>query len=105
MAKAKRAGTWFGLSRAQRGMYSLAMRLDIKLESADLLRALVSVLKTLWETCDKAGVAFVRGMRLAWAFSEAAVAWGNTDAREWRNNRTYIGFLADFCGGGKSKYC
>ena len=93
MTRAKRAGAWFGLSRAQRGLYSLAMRLDIKLESFELLRALVSVLKCLRETCTQSGVAFVRAMRLAWAMSDAAVVWGNAKAREWRNDRNYIRFL------------
>jgi hypothetical protein len=94
MIRAKRAGTWFGLSKLHRGLYGLAMRLEVKLQSPELLRALVSVLKRLRETCDRAGVAFVRAVRLAWAFSEAAVSWGNADARKWRNDRTYIGFLA-----------
>ena len=93
MVRAKRAGAWFGLSRTQRGLYTLAMRLDIKLESFELLRALVSVLKCLRETCTRAGVGFVRAMSLAWAMSEAAVTWGNAKAHEWRNDRNYIRFL------------
>ena len=94
MIKAKRAGTWFKLPRLQRSLYSLAMRLDVKLQSRELLRALVSVLKALRQTCDKAGIAFVGAMRLAWAYSEAAVGWGNAKAREWRNDGNYIRFLA-----------
>ena len=100
MIRAKRAGTWFGLDRVKRGLYSLAMRLDLKLESHELLRALVSVLKCLRETCDRAGVAFVRALRLAWAISEAAVGWGNAKARDWRNDQTYIRFLAVSLEGG-----
>ena len=94
MFRAKRAGTWFGLSRAQRGLYSLALQLDVKLQSHDLLRALVSVLKHLRQTCDRAGIAFVRAVKLAWVISDAAVEWGNGGAREWRNNQDYIRFLA-----------
>ena len=94
MVRAKRAGTWFALGRAQRGLYSLALRLDVKLRSHDLLAALVSVLKTLRETCDRAGIAFTRATRLAWAISEAAIGWGNKDAREWRNDQDYVRFLA-----------
>ena len=75
-------------------MYELAMRLHVKLQSHDLLRALVGVLKDLRETCGVVGAAFVRATRLAWAISEAAVGWGNPKAREWRNDRNYIGFLA-----------
>lgn len=94
MIRAKRAGTWFGLPKLQRSLYSLAMRLDVKLQSPELLRALVSVLKSLRQTCDRAGAALVRATRMAWALSEAAVGWGNSWAREWRNDGTYIRFLA-----------
>ena len=94
MLRAKRAGTWFRLRRRERGMFELAMRLDVKLQSHDLLRALVAVLRNLRQTCDRAGISFVRAMRMAWAFSEAAVTWGNAKAREWRNDQNYVRFLA-----------
>ena len=94
MIRSKRAGTWFGLDRVKRGLYSLAMRLDVKLQSPELLKALVSVLKCLKETCDRAGMAFMRAMKLAWAISEAAVRWGNAGAREWRNDQNFVKFLA-----------
>ena len=93
MIRAKRAGTWFRLPRMQRMLYGLAMRLEVKLQSPELLKALVSVLKRLRETCTSAGFAFVRAMSLAWAISEAAVMWGNPKARGWRNDRNYIRFL------------
>ena len=94
MNRARRAGIWFRLPRRERGMYELAMRLKVKLQSFDLLRALVGVLKDLRERCDRVGAALVRAMGLAWAFSEAAVAWGNAKAREWRNDQAYIRYLA-----------
>ena len=94
MIRAKRSGIWFRLLRRERGMYELAMRLEVKLQSHDLLRALLSVLKSLRETCTRVGAASVHAMRLAWAFSEAAVRWGNARAREWRNDLNYIRFLA-----------
>ena len=94
MTRAKRAGTWFRLCRRERAMYGLALRLDVKFQSHDLLKALVSVLKNLRDSCDRGYVALMKGTRLAWNFSEAAVTWGNERAREWRNDRTYIKFLA-----------
>jgi hypothetical protein len=94
MTRAKRAGTWFGLSRVQRGLYGLAMRLSLKLRSPELLRALVSVLKCLRETCDRAGVAFLRAVRLAWVFSAAAVEWGNPAAKAWRSDISYARYLS-----------
>ncbi len=69
------------------------MRLDVKLESAVLLRALVGVLKRLKEMGDRAYAVLMEGMRLAWAFSEAAVSWGNGSAKEWRSDASYASFL------------
>jgi hypothetical protein len=94
MTRAKRAGTWFGLSRVQRSLYSLAMRLPLKLRSPELLRALVSVLKCLRETCERAGGTFIRAVRLAWVFSAAAVEWGNPTAKAWRSDISYARYLS-----------
>jgi hypothetical protein len=94
MIRAKRAGTWFGLPKLQRGLYGLAMRLEVKLQSHELLKALVSILKALRETCDKTGVAFVKATGLAWVISEAAERWGNPTAHGWRNDLNYIRFLS-----------
>jgi hypothetical protein len=104
MIKAKRTGAWFGLGRAQRGLYNLALRLDVKLQSMDLLKALVSVLKCLRQKCDRAGVAFAGAMQLAWAISNAAVAWGNTKAKEWRSDMTYVRYLANSQVFGRKEY-
>jgi hypothetical protein len=94
MIKAKRAGTWFRLRRRERGLFELAMRLDVRFQSHDLLRALVSVLKNLKETCDAGFMALMKATRIAWAFSEAAVRGGYREARQWRNDQDYIRFLA-----------
>ena len=93
MIRAKRAGTWWRLPGRERGLYSLALRLDVKLQSHELLKALVSVLKSLRETCDRGYMALMRAMKVAWAFSEFAVKAGNAGAKEWRNDRLYIEFL------------
>jgi hypothetical protein len=77
----------------------LALRLDVSLQSRDLLKALVSVLKNLRESCDAGYIAMMKGLRFAWGFSEAAVAWGNESAREWRRDKQYIRFLSIVIGG------
>jgi len=97
MIRAKRGGGWFRIPKRERSMYSLAMRLEVKFQSRDLLRALVSVLKHLKEACDAGYIALTKGIRIAWAFSNAAVSWGNEDARKWRGDRNYIRFLALSC--------
>jgi len=93
MIRAKRAGTWFKLRRQERGMFELAMRLDVKLQSHDLLKALVSVLRNLRERFDKGFSLLMRATRMAWAFSEACVRAGNTSARGWRNDQNYVRYL------------
>ena len=94
MIRAKRAGTWFRLPRQQRGMFELAMRLEVKLQSHDLLKALVAVLRSLRERCDGRFSALMKATRIAWAFSEAAVRTGNEAAKGWRSDLSYIRFLA-----------
>jgi hypothetical protein len=96
MSAAKRDGSWFRLGSVERGVYSLAMRLDVKLESAVLLRALVGALKKLKEMGDRVYAALMEGMRLAWAFSDAAVSWGNEAAKGWRSDASYASFLGRF---------
>ena len=70
------------------------MRLDIKLQSHDLLKALVSVLRDLRERFDRGFDLLMRGTCMAWAFSEAAVRAGNEGARGWRHDQDYIHFLS-----------
>ena len=94
MIRAKRAGTWFRLRRQERGMYELAMRLDVKLQSHDLLKALVNVLRSLRERFDDGYRILMKAMGVAWAFSDFAVKGGNESAREWRHDWNYIRFLA-----------
>jgi len=94
MIRAKRAGTWFRLRRQERGMFELALRLKVKLQSPDLLKALVSVLKSLRERFDEGYRVLRKAMDIAWAFSDAAVRAGNQQAREWRRDMEYIRFLA-----------
>jgi len=75
-------------------MFELAMRLDVKLQSHDLLRALVSVLRDLRERFDQGFCTLMRATRIAWAFSELAVRSGNQKAKEWRNDMGFVRFLA-----------
>jgi hypothetical protein len=98
MIRAKRGGGWFRIPKRERSMYSLAMRLEVKFQSRDLLRALVSVLKHLKEAWDAGYIALTKGLRIAWAFSDAAVSWGNEEARKWRGDMNYARFLALTCG-------
>ena len=89
----KRRGSWFSLDRMERSILSLASRLDLKFSSLSLFRALASILKKLEQHGETLYAWLQRGVRLAWAFSEFAVAAGNKSARLWRNDRQYAEYL------------
>jgi len=89
----KRRGAWFSLDRKEKSIVYLSLKLDVKFESLELLRALASIMKKL-ETCGETVYAWLRrGTAIAWAFSEFAVSCGNRSAVSWRNDRAYALFL------------
>ena len=99
MAKAKRNGGWFRLTRLERGVFSLALHVQARFESLPLVRAIVSVLKKLKEVSHPLYERILRGMEIANAFSEAATQWGNPAAKFWKNDRAYALFLGRFLSG------
>jgi hypothetical protein len=101
MAKSKRNGSWFRLSRMERGILSLSLRLKVTFESAQLAKALVSVLKRLADLGDAVYSQLIVGTRMAWSFADAAVSWGHPGASRWRNDRNYALFLGRFVAGVK----
>lgn len=101
MAKSRRNGAWFRLSSMERGILSLALRLKVTFESAQLAKALVSILKRLADLGEAVYSQLLAGTKLAWSFSEAAVSWGNQSASVWRSDRSYALFLGRFVAGVK----
>ena len=103
----KRRGAWFSLNRTERSILYLATRLELKFSSLDLLRALTSILKKLEQHGETLYAWLQRGIKLAWAFSEFAVASGNKSAGSWRNDRSYavyLGQLFSSRAGGRFKH-
>ena len=96
VARAKREGSWYILSRQERSLLSLALRLKVKFQSLDLVRAVVSVFKKLQQVGNSLYGELIRGTRLAWVFADAAVSWGHPAARVWRNDLRFISFLGRF---------
>jgi hypothetical protein len=96
MLLSKRLGSWFRLNLQERSIIDLSLNLKVKFRSIELLRAIASILKKLRETGRSFNIRLLRGSRLALAFSEAAVSWGNGGARRWRSDRSYIDFLGKF---------
>lgn len=99
MVKSRRNGSWFRLSRLERGILSLSLRLKVTFESAALAKALVSVLKRLADLGDAVYSQLIAGTKLAWSFSDAAVSWGHEAARLWKTDRSYALFLGRFVAG------
>ena len=89
----KRRGAWFSLDRREKSIVYLSLKLNVRFESLELLRALASVLKKLEQHGETLYAWLQRGSKLAWAFSEFAVSCGNSAAREWRNDRGYALYL------------
>ncbi|MDG6929047.1 MAG: hypothetical protein JRN39_08065 [Nitrososphaerota archaeon] len=96
MTRSRRNGSWFRLSVPERGLFSLAVRLEVKLSSFDLLKAVTSILKKMKMSARTAYSWLVEGSTLAWALSERAVQWGNKSARAWRNDADYALYLGRF---------
>jgi hypothetical protein len=93
ITSSKRRGAWFSLDRREKSIVYLSVRLDVKFESLQLLRALASILKKLEQQGETLHARLIRGTKLAWAFSEFAVSGGNLSAKAWRNDREYALFL------------
>jgi hypothetical protein len=89
----KRRGAWFSLDRREKSILYLSLKLNVKFESLELLRALASIMKKLERYGDTVSAWFQRGTKLAWAFSEFAVGCGNKSAASWRNDRSYVVYL------------
>jgi hypothetical protein len=89
----KRRGAWFSLDKCEKSIVYLAIRLDVKFTSLDLLRSLTSIMKKLEQHGETVYAWMQRGTRLAWAFSEFAVSAGNKSAAAWRNDKSYSLFL------------
>ena len=66
------------------------------MRSAELVRALVSILNKLKRLGEGA-----RGARLALAFSNAAARWGNPGAPSWCDDGSYAAFLGRFMAAGR----
>ena len=85
-------------------MLYLTLKLRVKFESLDLLRAIASIMKKLENQGETLYVWFRRGAALAWVFSEFAVACGNTAAASWRSDRGYALYLGRTLGIGNGGF-
>jgi len=95
--KARRRGVWFRmLSRVERGLIDLSIRVVEKVRSLVLARSLISVVEKLLEAMESEVTRLMRtvGRSLAQKLSEIAQGWGNKSARLWAGDLGFVQYLA-----------
>jgi hypothetical protein len=95
--KAKRAGVWFrALPRIDRVLVDLTIRVAISVRSATLARNILAVTKKLDGLLESSLLRAFRGiaLKLAQKLSTIAQKWGNTSAKSWASNVSFVTFLA-----------
>ena len=95
--KAKRAGVWFrALPRIDRVLVDLTIRVATSVRSATLARNILAVTKKLEGLLESSLLRAFRGIafKLAQKLSAIAQKWGNTSAKRWASNVSFVTFLA-----------
>jgi hypothetical protein len=95
--RAVRAGVWFrALSRIDRVLVDLTIRVASSVRSVTLARNLLAVTKKLEGLLENRLLRAFRqvGVRLAQKLSLLAQKWGNTSARNWASDTSFVKFLA-----------
>jgi hypothetical protein len=95
-AVAIRRGIWFKtLSKTERALFSLTMRIVRRIRSNVLNQALGSIIEKL-QVRTKDGFAAasdILGLPLAERISSIACSWGNTSAARWSSDTSFARFL------------
>lgn len=95
--RALRRGIWFRvLSRVERGLMDLAIKVVERVRSLVLARSLIGVVEKLVGSMESEVARLMKtvGRSLAGKLSEIARNWGNSSARLWANNLGFIQYLA-----------
>ena len=95
--KARRRGIWFRmLSRVERGLVDLSIKVVEKVRSLVLARSLTSIVEKLLEAMESKVTRLMRtvGRQLAQKLSEIAQSWGNKSTKLWANDPSFIQHLA-----------
>lgn len=96
-SRAIRRGVWFkALSRIERGILDLTIKVTDKVRSQLLLKTLRSIVKKLLTALESKVTLWVRkvGRSLAKKLSLTAERWGNISARKWAEDKGFIQYLA-----------
>ncbi|UCB61190.1 MAG: hypothetical protein JSW72_03845 [Candidatus Bathyarchaeota archaeon] len=95
--KARRRGTWFrALSRIERGLMDLTIKVVESVRSVILARSLISVAKKLLDALESEVAFLIKtvGPSLAQKLSEIAQSWGNDSAKDWAKDQIFIRYLS-----------
>ncbi len=95
--KAVRRGVWFkALSRVERVILDLTIKVVDKVRSRTLTRILSGVLKKLLSSLESRVSRLIReiGLPLAHKLSNIAESWGNRNAKLWMYDLQFAVFLA-----------
>ena len=96
-SKAKRAGVWFrALPRIDRVLVDLTIRVASSIRSVTLAKNILAVTKKLEGLLESSLLRTFRGIALKLAQKLSAVAqnWGNTSAKRWVSDISFVKFLA-----------
>lgn len=91
-----RRRVWFKvLSRLERGLIDLALKVTKEVHSKVLAKAIYSIVKKLLETLESKVTVLMRqiGAPLARELSRIARKWGNKSAHKWVNDFGFIQYL------------
>lgn len=95
-SRARRCSVWFKvLSRTERGLIDLAIKVVEKVRSIVLARSLISVVKKLKDAMESKVTRLMKtvGRRLAQKLSQIAQDWGNKAAKYWDVDLGFIQYL------------
>jgi hypothetical protein len=96
-SKAKRAGVWFrALPRIDRVLVDLTIRVANNIRSATLAMNILAVTEKLEGLLESSLLRAFRGIavKLASKLSSLAQMWGNTSAKHWVSDVSFVAFLA-----------
>ena len=96
-SKAKRAGVWFrALPRIDRVLVDLTIRVASSIRSATLAKNILAVTKKLEGLLESSLLRAFRSiaLKLAKKLSSVAQKWGNTSAKRWVSDVSFVTFLA-----------
>ncbi|TET20567.1 hypothetical protein E3J74_02385 [Candidatus Bathyarchaeota archaeon] len=95
-AKAMRRGVWFKvLTRAERALMGLTMKIVKRIRSQLLARIVTSIVEKLLEAMASKVSRLMRevGQPLARNLSVAAQKWGNKSAKSWSQDSGFVQYL------------